>query len=215
MTTEEHPSDHGHMSISKSRFEAFSDGVFAIAITLLVLEFRPPEIAKPTDASMAAGLLSMWPQFLVYAASFATIGIMWFNHYALFHNAPRVTYASLIANLVLLLLVCFLPFPTLLLGRYGLMPSLVAYYGLVLLTLSICFNVLYYTANPKPGERLSIVDFIRTRNLWNSVGLIAYAGGAILSFASPIVAVAGYTAVALYYMSPASVRAALRGASDR
>src|SRR5579864_7478544 len=92
---------HG-VSISKSRFEAFSDGVFAIAITLLVLEFHAPDLQSPSDAGLTAALLAIWPQYAVYAASFATIGIMWFNHYALFHNARSVSYGALIANLALL-----------------------------------------------------------------------------------------------------------------
>jgi len=71
----EREADRG-VVISKGRFEAFSDGVFAIAITLLVLELHPPDLINPSDATLVPALLAMWPEFLVYWASFATIGIV-------------------------------------------------------------------------------------------------------------------------------------------
>lgn len=200
--------------ISKGRFEAFSDGVFAIAITLLVLEFRVPDLPARTDAMLGSALLAMWPQYLVYVASFATIGIMWFNHYALFHGVRTISYSALIANLVLLLLVCFLPFPTAVLGRYGLMPTGVAYYGLTLLGLSICFNVLYYSVTLRPGQRGSIVGFCRTRTAWNTVGIAVYALGTALAWLNPLACILLFAAMAAYYMLPGSVRGALAASGE-
>src|SRR5690242_7045307 len=160
--------------ISKGRFEAFSDGVFAIAITLLVLELRPPDLPNPTDAALIPALIAMWPDFIVYWASFATIGIIWFNHYALFHNARRITYTALIANLALLSFVCFVPFTTLLIAREGWIPVATAAYGVVLLLMSACFNVLFYVTMLPPGDRGSFVGFLRQRTLWNSLGPAVY-----------------------------------------
>lgn len=197
------------VTISKGRFEAFSDGVFAIAITLLVLEFHAPELKDPSNATLLQALLSLWPQYAVYTASFATIGIMWFNHYALFHNVARVSYGALIANLALLLFVCFLPFPTLILGRYGLVPAAVMYYALTLLVISLCFNVLYYVAKRQSDDPGSIVGFIATRNAWNTVGLVAYALAAWLAYVNPIAGIALIVAMAVYYMLPSSVRSSL------
>jgi uncharacterized membrane protein len=196
------------ISISKGRFEAFSDGVFAIAITLLVLELRPPDAAD-SDAKMLSALLALWPQYLVYVASFATIGIMWFNHYALFHNVRSVTYTVLIANLALLMLVCFLPFTTLLLARHGLLPSATAFYGLTLFALAVCFNVLWYAASVPPGERGSVGDFLRKRNAWNSIGLIVYGAGTVLAFYNPLASIILFAVIAVYYMLPHSVRGVL------
>jgi uncharacterized membrane protein len=195
--------------ISKGRFEAFSDGVFAIAITLLVLGFQPPRLAVVSEPAMFAALRALWPQYLVYFASFATIGIMWFNHYALFHHAKRVSYAALIANLGLLLFVCFLPFPTALLGQYALLPAAVCFYGATLFAISLCFNVLGYVAalpHDQPGNFLGLV---RSRNLWNTGGLVVYGLGSALAFLSPVASIALFAAVALYYMSPSTVRATL------
>ena len=196
------------ITISKGRFEAFSDGVFAIAITLLVLELRPPE-GGVKDAALLRELIALWPEYLVYVASFATIGIMWFNHYALFHNVRSVSYTALIANLALLLLVCFVPFTTLLLGRVGLLPSATAFYGLILLALSICFNVLYYAATVPPGEHGSVGDFLRKRNAWNSIGVIVYAAATLLAYVSPLASILTFVAMAVFYLLPGTVRVAL------
>jgi uncharacterized membrane protein len=91
------------------RTEAFSDGVFAIAVTLLVLEIRPPEHG---EGSLVDGLLDLWPSYLAYALSFATIGIMWLNHHELLRLVRAVDRGFLLMNLLLLLLVAFIPFPT-------------------------------------------------------------------------------------------------------
>src|SRR5262249_42578260 len=90
------------------RLEAFSDGVFAIAITLLVLELKVP----PRDADLAAALLSGWPSYVAFLTSFATIGIMWLNHHRLFTTIRRVDHGTLVLNGLLLLGVTALPFPT-------------------------------------------------------------------------------------------------------
>ncbi|HEY7993703.1 MAG TPA: TMEM175 family protein [Candidatus Eremiobacteraceae bacterium] len=195
--------------ISKGRFEAFSDGVFAIAITLLVLELHPPDLTIPTNATLVSALLAMWPEFLVYWGSFATIGIIWFNHYALFHNARRITYAALITNLLLLSFVCFIPFTTLLIAREGLIPVATAFYGLVLLLMSACFNVLFYVMMLTPGERGSFLGFLRKRNLWNSLGPAVYAGGSLLAFASPLASILLFAAMAVFYLLPGTVKGTL------
>ena len=195
--------------ISKGRFEAFSDGVFAIAITLLVLELRPPDLLNPNDANLVPALLAMWPEFLVYWASFATIGIVWFNHYALFHNARDVTYTALIANLALLSFVCFVPFTTLLIAREGMIPVATALYGIVLFLLSVCYNVLLYVVMLPPGERGSFVAFLRNRNAWNTLGPAVYAGGSLLAFASPLASILLFAAIAVFYLLPGTVRSTL------
>lgn len=200
--------------ISKARFEAFSDGVFAIAITLLVLELRPPELAAVSNASLAGALLALWPQYLVYAASFATIGIMWFNHYALFHNVRYITYATLIANLALLMLVALLPFPTLLLGRYGLVTAPTFFYGITLVAISIAFTVLRYVTSLKPDERASIGHFVRQWGAW-TIGPVAYGVATVVSIVSPLASIIIIAALAVYYMLPWSIRSALAGGAHQ
>src|ERR671937_1127352 len=92
-----------------ARLEAFSDGVFSIAATLLVLELRVP---APDPVGLAAALLRQWPSYAVYAVSFLTIGIIWVNHHALFDLLRKVDRPLLFLNLLLLLCVAAVPFPT-------------------------------------------------------------------------------------------------------
>lgn len=148
----------------------------------------------------------MWPQYVVYAASFATIGIMWMNHHAIFDQTEEISHGCMIANLALLMLVSFLPFPTSVLGRFGLTPAAMTYYGLTLFALSLAFNVLGYLAALRPDERANLVDFARKRNLWNSAGLAGYAIGIVLGYFIPALAIALYAAMAAYYLSPAALR---------
>lgn len=198
-----------HIQISKGRFEAFSDGVFAIAITLLVLELPIPKLAVVNEATMSQALLALWPEFLVYVASFATIGIMWFNHYALFHYAKNISYASLIANLGLLLLIALLPYPTWLLGRYALVPAAVSFYGTMLFAISVFYGILAYVTNLPLGARASVAGYVRTRTAWNTIGLIAYAVGTAFAFVSPIASIGLFVAIAVFYLMPGTVRSVL------
>ena len=91
------------------RSDAFSDGVFAIAITLLVLEIRPPEHG---EQSLVDGLLDLWPSYLAYVLSFVTIGIMWLNHHEVLRLVRAVDRGFLLMNTLLLMFVAFIPFPT-------------------------------------------------------------------------------------------------------
>jgi len=102
-----------------NRVEAFSDGVFAIAITLLILEIRVPEVhTDATNVHLFRELLWLWPSFLAFVGSFSAILIMWVNHHGLFKLIHRVDTRFLFANGFLLLLVTFVPFPTAFLARY-------------------------------------------------------------------------------------------------
>lgn len=98
-----------------SRLEAFSDGVFAIAITLLVLEIPVPHL---TGGDLVDALLDQWPSYAAYVVSFATIGIIWINHHAVFGYVRRADRAVLFLNLHLLLWVTLIPWPTSLLAEY-------------------------------------------------------------------------------------------------
>ena len=93
---------------SKGRVEAFSDGVFAIAVTLLVLDLRPPEL----PGEFAHDLAGEWPAYLAYVAAFAMVGSVWLHHHLVFAQVAAVDIGLLITNLVLLLTVSVLPFPT-------------------------------------------------------------------------------------------------------
>src|ERR1700750_695695 len=101
--------------MSTSRIEAFSDGVFAIAITLLVLEIKVPE--HPKDG-LGHALLEQWPVYASYVVSFFVIGIIWINHHAVFDHLLRADRAVLFLNLLLLFWIALLPWPTNVLAPY-------------------------------------------------------------------------------------------------
>jgi uncharacterized membrane protein len=101
--------------VSRGRLEAFSDGVFAIAITLLVLEIPVPEVEH---GGLDDALLHQWPVYAAYVVSFATIGIIWINHHGVMGYVRRVDRGLLLLNLLLLMWVTLIPWPTNLLAEY-------------------------------------------------------------------------------------------------
>jgi uncharacterized membrane protein len=112
------------MPESTARLEAFSDGVFAIAITLLILEIRLPAAGTPvTTAGLTAALASLWPSYLAFLLSFWVILLMWINHHELLKLAHRVDSPLLLANGLLLLFVTFVPFPTAVLAQHLATPA--------------------------------------------------------------------------------------------
>ena len=98
--------------MNKARVESFSDGVFAFAITLLVLGFQVPSLDSVSDPLLRKALFAQLPQLIPYITSFATIGIIWLNHHTMFHEVEHVERGTLILNLLLLLVVSFIPYPT-------------------------------------------------------------------------------------------------------
>ncbi|HEX8523722.1 MAG TPA: TMEM175 family protein [Tepidisphaeraceae bacterium] len=129
--------------MEKGRTEAFSDGVFAIAITLLILEIRVPEHDETSNAQLVRELVHLWPGYLAFVASFATILVMWVNHHGLFTMLKKMNRGMLFANGFLLLVVTFINFPTALLARHlndeGARTAAVFYCGTYLLV-----NVAYH-----------------------------------------------------------------------
>ena len=143
--------------MSTSRVEAFSDGVFAIAITLLILEIRlPGSTAGLTDARLRAELLGLWPSYLAYAISFLLIGMVWINHHRMFRYIERVDGVLLGLNVLLLMDVAFLPFSTDVLAQSlrgtSAEHTAAAFYGLVLAVGGVFYNALWLYASY--GHRL-------------------------------------------------------------
>src|SRR5215472_14504174 len=128
-----------NMGMNKARVESFSDGVFAFAITLLVLGFQVPDLKSVDDRQLRERLLQALQQLLPYVTSFATIGIIWLNHHAMFDEVESVDHPVLVLNLLLLFVISFIPFPTAVLSRYGALPSNTFLYGSVLTMLAMTF----------------------------------------------------------------------------
>lgn len=188
------------------RVEAFSDGVFAIAITLLIIEIGVPDVEG--SASLTDALLDLWPSYLAYVFSFITIGIMWANHHSLFKDIVRVDHWLLILNLLLLLCIAFVPFPTALLAEYlsdgaHRLEATLAYIGSFTVT-AIAFNVLwlYLARNRHLLDDSLSEDRIRTRTIRYAVGPISNAVTLPLAFISPWLSIAVFGLLWSFYLLP-------------
>lgn len=172
------------------RIEAFSDGVFAIAMTLLVLDLKVPRPSElPPAGGLSAALLAQWPTFLAYLNSFATILVMWVNHHVLFGHIKRTDQVFLFLNGLLLLFVTFVPYPTALLAAYFERPEAplaAALYAATFVVIAVAYNLLWWHASA--GHRLldRHVDpaWVRgiTRQYW--LGPPLYALAFVLAFIS-------------------------------
>ena len=178
------------MTESTSRVEAFSDGVFAIAITLLILEIRIPH----GDGGLWAELLALWPSYIAFLLSFVVILIMWVNHHELLRMARGVNYPLLFANGLLLLTVTFIPFPTAVLAQNlatAQAKPAAAFYCASMLANALCWNVLF-RAIVNGGLLRKEVTAETVANIQRTyyVGLLVYAAATALAFVKPALGLA-------------------------
>lgn len=184
--------------MTTARLEAFADGVFAIAVTLLVLLI---EVPKGGDEGLGHALAAQWPQYLAYVLSFATIGIMWVNHHAVLEHFDRVDRAFLFLNLGLLMCIAFAPFPTALVAEHLHERDAALAYGIALTVTACFFNGVWHYG------RLRLLrpdaDMREVRGITRSYvpGPFMYAGAALVAFASAPASVALYGAIAAVYVS--------------
>lgn len=187
--------------MNKSRVEAFSDGVFAIAITLLVLT-----IAQPANyRNLTHELLTRWPSLAAYVVSFAIIGIMWLNHHSLFSSFERIDRGLFYLNLLLLLTITFLPYPTGVLGEalakgHGTEPAAV-FYAITMALNAYAWTALWLYASyhrrllhasfPEEERALATMLF--------SVGVVLYTLAIGVAFLNAYAFLALQAAFALYY----------------
>jgi uncharacterized membrane protein len=174
------------MAETPSRVEAFSDGVFAIAITLLILELRVPHV----DHGLWRGLIALWPSYVAFLLSFAVILIMWVNHHELLRMAEGVTYPFLFANGLLLLTVTFVPFPTAVLAAYLGTPEAkpaVAFYCGTFFMNGLVWNLLFHTIVRsgllRPDVGAETVENVR-RAYW--LGSVVYLVATLLALVQPV-----------------------------
>ena len=186
-----------------NRLEAFSDGVFAIAITLLILEIKVPPVAD-----LGQGLLHLWPSYLAYAISFVVIGAIWINHHAMFEWIDRADPKLLLLNTLHLMFVAFLPFPTAVLAEA--LHSAVnqstaaAFYGGTLTIIGVLVTVMWnYAARHRELLNASIspegATAIARRFL---IGPTGYAVATILAFVNPWISIALFIGLNVYFLWP-------------
>ena len=191
-----------------ARLEAFADGVFAIAATLLILNV---DAQIPGDASdLGASILHIWPSYLAYAVSFVTIGIMWVNHHTVMAQIDRTDRRFLFANIGLLMCIAFVPFPTRLVAEHirgdGARDAALTY-GFTMVATAIMFSVTWFYASR--GGRLlrrdadpAVVCGISRSYL---PGPWIYLAAALLAFVSPTASVLAFLAIAAAYVLESSI----------
>ena len=181
--------------MSKGRLEAFSDGVIAILITIMVLELKVPEGAD------GAALRPLIPVFLTYVLSFVFLGIYWNNHHHMLHAAHRINGKILWANLHLLFWLSLVPFVTGWMGANHFAPVPTAVYGGVLLMAAVAFTILknLLVAAHGPGSTLAaaLADDAKGK-----LSLAAYVAAIPLAFVNQWISDALYVAVALLWLVP-------------
>ena len=182
--------------MNKSRLEAFSDGVIAILITIMVLELRIPE-----GGADWAALRPIIPVFITYVLSFVMLGIYWNNHHHLIHAADRITGGILWANLHLLFWLSLVPFATGWMGRNNFAPLPTAVYGGLLLLAAVSYTILVRTIIAAQGPHSRLKDAIGD-DTKGYVSLAMYATAVPLAFVNEWFAYALYIGVALIWLVP-------------
>jgi uncharacterized membrane protein len=192
----------------KSRIEAFSDGVFAIVITLLVLEIKVPSLAgPPSDAALVAALIGELPVVASCAASFFIIAIFWVSHHQFWQSLRHADWPLLWLNNLLLLFVVFIPIPTWMIGTYPTLRTPAVTFGVVMAGAGLAFLTMRAYAGRQAG--LSDVTAAETRRMLmrSAVGPIVNLSGALVALWQPLWSFAIYLAVPIiYFLQPPSGR---------
>jgi uncharacterized membrane protein len=181
--------------MTTSRVEAFSDGVIAIIITIMVLELRPPH-----DTSLQS-LKPLIPVLMSYVLSFIYIGIYWSNHHHLLHAAAHVNGRVLWANLHLLFWLSLIPFATAWMGENHFAQWPVALYGVLLLLAAIAYTILVRILLALHGSKSLLADALGA-DFKGKISIVLYIVSISLAFLRPWLACVGYALVAIMWLVP-------------
>ena len=198
--------------LTTERISAFSDGVFSIAITLLVLNLHVPTISSKVPSYRLSGelldqLRTQWPNLLSYILSFVIIGIYWIAHHNMFHYIKRSNRPFLWINILLLMCVAFIPFPAGLLGQYPQQPISVIIYASSLILTNLMLSLLwwYATSNRRLVDQDIDPHFVRIVNRRNMTAPVVYLVSIGLSFLSPLASLIVFFLFPLYYIFPSHI----------
>lgn len=190
-----------------NRAEAFSDGVFAIAITLLILAVGIEQAISGGD--LGEQLLDLWPAYIAYAVSFLTIGIMWANHHQIFRHFERVDRPLLLLNILLLMVISFTPFPTRVVAEHAQNASdrqaAALLYGTTMTITAICFFGVWFYGSRKllrpDADRREVSGITRSY----LPGAPIYATATLIAFVNSIASLVLFGAIALFYAISSAV----------
>lgn len=198
-------SNKQQIGLATNRIEAFTDGVFAVAITLLVLEIKVPAVEG--GAELWDALVLLWPKFLAYAVSFGIIGIFWVGHHIMFHYIKRADRTLLWLNTLLLMFISAIPFSAALIGEHLSEPVAVAGYGAVLFAAGMIFWGIWMYASA--GHRLTsqnlpdhIISLGRKAVI---LAPVVYAIAVAFAFINPLISKVIYLLVPLLYVIPSPI----------
>ena len=181
--------------MSKTRLEAFSDGVIAILITIMILELKIPE-----DTHLEA-LRPLLPIFLTYVLSFVLVGIYWNNHHHMLHATERVNGAVLWANLHLLFWLSLVPFVTGWMGENGFAAVPTAVYGVVLLCAAIAYTILQISIIRLEGPHSKLAAAVK-KDVKGKISIVMYISAISLAFVQTRISYALYVGVACIWLVP-------------
>ena len=186
------------------RVEAFSDGVIAIAVTLLILEIKVPSTADVASVGLLAKLFQLWPSFLAFVTSFGTILVMWVNHHRIFRLVRTTDYPFLYWNGLLLLTITFVPFPTALLAEHLAGPeasTATAFYAASSVLIALAFNGVWRHLRRHPHLLFAAADPTEIKGISRQYrfGPLLYLIAFSLAFVSVAAAIAFCLALAIFF----------------
>ena len=196
------------VTISKNRVEAFSDGVIAIIITLMVLEIRLPLIEESYTAGHTWQLLSgMLPHLFSYMLSFVVIGILWINHHSMFHQIKHTDNKLLWYNLHLLFWMSLIPLVTPLLGEHPFKPEATALYGFIMFTNAFAFTLMRWYAQDKANLYIENISqrLRRKYRVMNGISSGLYFASIFTGYISPYISLAIFVFIPAIYFMPLNV----------
>lgn len=184
-----------------TRLEAFSDGVFAIVITLLVIELHVPEVHGAHE--LAEGLKELWPKFLSFVVSFIYVTIYWINHHQLFHMIKKSNRGLFWLNCLFLMCLTFIPFPTALIGSYPNERTAVVFYGWAMMATAVSFVLMkIYVFS---GERLVDIYEGKPQRRYLIAGPLFYLVAIFLAYVNIKFSILMYLLVPVIYFFAAGV----------
>jgi len=182
--------------MTKTRLEAFSDGVIAIIITIMVLELKVPH-----DPTME-GLYPLLPVFLSYILSFINVGIYWANHHHLLHTVGKVNGGTIWANMHLLFWLSIMPFATAWMGENHFETLPVAFYGVDLLLCGVAYYILQITIARHNSMNDSLKVAMKKQSRKGIISLVIYSIAVPAAFYNPLISATAYTCSAIMWLIP-------------
>jgi uncharacterized membrane protein len=193
--------------LAVDRLAALTDGVFAIAITLLALEVTVPIVeAGAEESDLGTALVEQWPSYAAYIVTFFLVGAYWFNHHRMFNLLRGVDHRFLVLNIFFLMAIAIMPFPNALLAEYLLEPEqqgvAIGVYGLAMMALAVMFNLVWWYAGWRRRLLRPDCDYRLVRKVLNSylMGPVVYGIGVVLSFFAPVISLIIFLLIPMGYL---------------